>query len=144
MPEVDMATKIWIRRSGFTLMEAIVSMVVLTIVAMGAGGGFVYARRAMETGNQKIIAAHLIEARIADCMAKGAKSLAVAVTTTTTPELRNGLIARTVAAPETGNDGWKRVTIKVGWDNLSAAVSTDTDISTRQYFREAVVFISQG
>ena len=138
-----MTTEIRSQKSGFTLVEVVVSILILTIVAMGAGGAFVYTRRSMETGNQKIIAAHLIEAKIISCVDKGAKALAAATTTYATPELRNGLIERTITAPD-GTDNWKKVLIKVGWDDISAPAVVHTSISQCAYSRQAVVFLSQG
>ena len=148
-------TKIRVQKSGFTLVEVMVSVIMLTIVSVGAGGALVYARRAMENGNQKMIAVHLIETEIVKCMMIGAENLEVTSTTPpspstppgpTTPELNNGWIQRIVDEPDPGNSNWKSVVVKAGWDDIGRPSRVCTNAGTTQCdnFREAMMFLSQG
>ncbi len=132
--------------SGFSLVEVIITLVILSILATGVLGTLFYGKRAMESGQQKMIAAHLLESKIALFRSKGAKALSptLAPQTYAEEELHNGLISWEILAPEEGNEYWKEAKISVGWDSRASAPVVHDTVSQCQWSRTIVAFFSEG
>lgn len=133
---------------GFSLLEILVSIVILTVLATGFLGTAVYARKKMETGNQRMIAASLLQKKITEFRIQGAENLAVVTNASErAEELYNGVLVWTISMPEAGNENWKEVVLTAGWDSMmkdEVAAPQVPSPGTREFSKTVVVFLSQG
>ena len=131
---------------GFSLVEVLVSLVILTVLATGLLGTLVYARRSMESGNQKMIAANLLQKKIEELRIQGAKTLLVTTTpeVVATEELHNGLIEWAISRPETTNENWKEVRVAAGWDSMVKPVESHASVQDCEFSKTVLVFLSQA
>lgn len=103
--------------SGFSMLEILAALVVLTIVAVGILGVMTYAKRSSAMMQQKMVAIHLIDKMLADIKKEDARSLSVGVEDVkAVPELRHGGMIRTVESLES-DPNLKQVTIQIAWDH---------------------------
>ncbi len=113
--------------SGFTLIEVVISMLIISTLAVGALGTVFYARRSAGTAQQKMIAMHLLEKKLSDIKT----STAVPAVGTGTPEdvsseLNHGVLQIVVdnqvedvpgSSPVVKDATLYHITVTVQWDN---------------------------
>lgn len=111
---------------GFTLLESMIGMILLTVIALGTASAMLQSRAGTSGTRDTMIAAGLIEKKFAELKTKGARSLSVTTvpgisqlfnTTTGGKDiLPNGVMSVEISQPETNRADWKRATVAVGWD----------------------------
>jgi prepilin-type N-terminal cleavage/methylation domain-containing protein len=117
------------RRTGFTLVEVMIALVILMVVLLGMARLTAGMTHAVTTGGQQQAAVELAESRVAQIQAEptytALESLYVA-TETNFPTLQ-GFSRQTIIVRDTGSvtqpHDWKRVTVSVQGPGLLAPVS---------------------
>ena len=129
------------KTGGFTLMEILVSLIIITTLSLGLCGIFIMAQTGTSAGDDKIIAAQVAEKALSELKAvssDGFKSWVelgpvVNYTNVAVPELTNGKLTVTVgdflgvAAPE-----YKELTAQVNWTSTSGILKS-VNVSTGIY-----------
>ena len=103
--------------AGFTLMEIVVSLTLITVIALVFLGSSAHTKRSSAMIQQKIVASQLIEKKLSGIKVDNGRSLVVGTTYEPFLELRNGVMAVEVtkALPENADD-LKQVVATVKWD----------------------------
>lgn len=120
------------KQSGFTLMEVLTSIVVLTVVASGVIGSQIYVKRSSANLQQKMLAFQAIDKRFAAIKIDDARSLSTNLNWTwdgKVPELKNGVMFRKVTLAPTGttpatDPNLRRVDLAVLYDLPWAATKS--------------------
>jgi type II secretory pathway pseudopilin PulG len=113
-------------RPGFTLVEALVALVLVTAVVVGAVEAFAAGFRTQAAANEQLIALALAETRLADVAALPLDSLPL------DPQLREGGFPppferfrwRALVQGDAGAPGLRGVAVLVEWDGGELALET--------------------
>lgn len=102
------------RNKGFTMMEVLITMTLITVLAAAAIGNSFYTKRSSALLQQKMIALQLIDKRFSEIKKDDGKSLTAGSVLIAVPELLNGQM--TAGVTSVGTDpALKQVTLTVGW-----------------------------
>lgn len=105
---------------GFSLLEIIVAMVILSLLGAGLFATVSYSKRMAIRNEEKLTALSLIEEKLGELKKEGARNLTVTETVTPKPlaPLLNGEMTTTIAYGESSTtppENFKEVTVKVEW-----------------------------
>ncbi len=135
------------KNSGFTLVEIVVSLVVILGIAVGGLAAVFHSRQSAVVTQQKMVAYHLAEKKIVELKKQGAKNVAVTATpvalSLSENDIHNGVIELTVSQPDAANDCWKFVKVTVGWDYPWKAEQVHTKIADCSKKIELSTFLFQ-
>lgn len=112
-----MAAKIRTQKTGFSLMEIVVALTVITVIAMVFLGSSAHAKRVSAMAQQKMVAVQLIDKKFSLIKVDNGKTLVLGSTSEPILELRNGVMILDVTRAQPDNvDDLKQVVATVKWD----------------------------
>ena len=115
-------------KTGFTLLELLMAVVVINLVALGIFATLWFSKRISTTGGEREIAMSIVEAKMNALKQTGAKNLVVtgprqsgaaasciSSTCEAVAGLSQGVVSTVITAPEEGNDQVKEAKVQVNW-----------------------------
>jgi len=128
--------------SGFTLVEVIVSMVLISVLAAGIFVTISQNKRVSMRLQQKAIAAALVDQRMNELKrfgardltvtgppASGANAACISSDCVQISELANGFRNTAITSPEPGNERIKEALVRVDWTDPRGAVMTESAVT---------------
>lgn len=113
------------RIGGFTMLEVMVSVVIISAVALGVMGTVLYTKRASSITQQRMIAIQLIDKKLNEVKSDGTRALVLNAAGSVFPEikdpeskkfLRNISMQIAVTALKPSDPTLKKIVATVGWD----------------------------
>lgn len=113
-------------QQGFSLVELITSLIIITILAVGLSGTTSYAKQIEIRNRQRVQAGSILEQELMRLRQTGPRNLTVGTTTRPTTEAVEGvdgvLTTEIIADATYSQDKFLR--LRIDWDNRSQALAT--------------------